>query len=544
MNICHIRLIESISISNFKAIDSLTINANGHNVLIEGQNGSGKSSIFDAYFWTLTGKLADGSTPNANDIINSSSRALPAVTVAFDKFSIARSLVKKGNGFETIIAINDAPVKPSELPFAINHFIPAQAIELLSNIFSFALLKKSDRRALLMQLISVSNEDVFKANATLTPLANLFHTQSIDDIIFNFKNNVKDCKLKLAQLAPRIDENLAALQSLDASVLPDLRQKLAALVEQKSIKDNEIINLRASLKSTPDPKRAVGIRRNIEHFQQKIARADEKLIALRQEFVAVRNQSGGECPTCKQPLPTALFQQIKNERLRDINRRGQELKSIRNDFSDSLLRLQSELESLPHGVDTSDIAEKIAAAERELAEINRNIDAVRSDINRLAQADNIKGRIDALKADEKSLAAALADYERILFLANEFQNTKIKLIEDAINRLFKFVSFKLFETCQNGNIKDVCEPTMHGVDFDNLSSGEKFKASLDILRTFSRHLGIKLPVFIDNSESYTTNSRFDIGHQTFILRAVDDKPLTVTISESSIQFDLICKRAG
>ena len=50
-----------ITIEHFKGIDKLEINAAGKDVTIRGENGTGKTTVADAYSWALMGKGFDGS---------------------------------------------------------------------------------------------------------------------------------------------------------------------------------------------------------------------------------------------------------------------------------------------------------------------------------------------------------------------------------------------------------------------------------------------------------------------------------------------------
>lgn len=93
------------------------------------------------------------------------------------------------------------------------------------------------------------------------------------------------------------------------------------------------------------------------------------------------------------------------------------------------------------------------------------------------------------------------------------------MIEDAINSKFEFVKFKMFETLINGTVKEICEPMIDGVPYDDgLNRGAKFKAALDILRTLQKFYSIELPIFIDDAESYTSNSFVELPNQIFLLK--------------------------
>ena len=61
-----------------------------------------------------------------------------------------------------------------------------------------------------------------------------------------------------------------------------------------------------------------------------------------------------------------------------------------------------------------------------------------------------------------------------------------------------------------------------GVPYNSgLNRGAKLKAALDILKTLQRFYSIELPIFIDDAESYTSNSLVKIPNQLFLLKAVE-----------------------
>ncbi len=96
----------SMKLENFKAIENLEIIADRKNVVVSGQNGTGKTSISDAYTWVLTGKFADGNIGEVNfyDAAGNLNRdrKIHAVEIELDdKTTIRRELVntfdKHGN---------------------------------------------------------------------------------------------------------------------------------------------------------------------------------------------------------------------------------------------------------------------------------------------------------------------------------------------------------------------------------------------------------------------------------------------------------------
>ena len=49
-------LVKGIALQNFKGCSGATFSLGGNNVTVSGANGSGKTTIFDAFTWLLFGK--------------------------------------------------------------------------------------------------------------------------------------------------------------------------------------------------------------------------------------------------------------------------------------------------------------------------------------------------------------------------------------------------------------------------------------------------------------------------------------------------------
>lgn len=60
--------IKTMTIENFKGVRRLTLKFNGANILVEGDNGTGKSTIFDAFTWLMFGKDHNGNDQTHFDI--------------------------------------------------------------------------------------------------------------------------------------------------------------------------------------------------------------------------------------------------------------------------------------------------------------------------------------------------------------------------------------------------------------------------------------------------------------------------------------------
>jgi len=134
-------------------------------------------------------------------------------------------------------------------------------------------------------------------------------------------------------------------------------------------------------------------------------------------------------------------------------------------------------------------------------------------------AQRTKDRITELKVKKVSLSQQIADIEKQLANIGEYTASESHLIETSVNKMFRHVTFKMFDTALNGNIEETCQSLLDGKPYPDLSYGEKIRVGIDIINTLSRHYGISIVLFIDNSESYT----FPIEAESQVIRMVADK---------------------
>ncbi len=139
------------------------------------------------------------------------------------------------------------------------------------------------------------------------------------------------------------------------------------------------------------------------------------------------------------------------------------------------------------------------------------IDTQRTDKNKslallneaLAQADQMKkskARIAELEAKEKELAQNIADCEKQLADIDDYKIAESKILEQAVNSKFHYVTFKMHGEFLNGEPKPCCEALLDGKGYIDMSGGERIFASIDIINTLSDHYGIWPVLFIDNRE--------------------------------------------
>lgn len=127
------------------------------------------------------------------------------------------------------------------------------------------------------------------------------------------------------------------------------------------------------------------------------------------------------------------------------------------------------------------------------------------------------------------MSAEKGDIEAELLLFENFFIKKVGLLEENINKHFNFITFKLFDYHDNGNLNEaICEPVLNEVKYRDMSNGEQIKAKIDICETLMRAEGIYVPLFLDNAEGLTED--FETDTQVIALNASkQDKSLRIEI---------------
>lgn len=145
-------------------------------------------------------------------------------------------------------------------------------------------------------------------------------------------------------------------------------------------------------------------------------------------------------------------------------------------------------------VDNSKLKEDKAAYQLE-------IDILKKQWNSRDLIDRINKRIEELKLEESRMSQEIADLEQTEFLIDDFDKTKMNIIESRINGKFKYVTFKMFNRQINGGEDPCCETLINGVPFSDANNAARINAGIDIINVLCEHYQVWAPIFIDNRES-------------------------------------------
>lgn len=244
--------IRSLSIKNFKGIKELEIAFDEKQTNIKGANGTGKSSVMDAFTWLLFGK--DSQDRKDFDIKNTVSTELNRqdheVTGVLDidgrhetlKHIYREKWVKKQGsktpemtGHEHLYFWNDVPLQAGEYKAKVDSILNESIFKLITNALYFNSLKWTERRSIIEGLAGhISDAEIIDRLITTqnkTEYGNLINILNSGKSIEEYQKQIaarkKIVKTSLDEIKPRIDENLKQLpEDID---LTEVEKRIAML---------------------------------------------------------------------------------------------------------------------------------------------------------------------------------------------------------------------------------------------------------------------------------------------------------------------------
>ena len=529
--------LERLTLENFKGVKQLELRLEGRNAEISGENGCGKTTVADGYTWLLTNKLTNGRGAEYTPYEVDGSLNTSVTSVVEAEFTDGLKLRRESNGASRFY-LNGEALKSREYFEAVGELTNGAA-GLLAIPQNFCKMHWSDRRTILMGLFGrIEALEVIGAEPSLEPLAGQLAQRTVEQILQTNGAKIKGLRQELSGIPARIDElsrqtetgDRGALETEIAALEKRLVEAAAAVkAEQEKSKlemapFNEANRLRKVITEAGDWVKA---------RTEELARQGGERQTLREKWASVSAAMQGTCPVCGTKVASVKADELKT-RLVEIEKRGSELGRACEALERKIAAGQARLRELTAEAEKLERQFKEVESQRtgesSLTLAIEARDAIAEKLN-LAKVELAKAeaaataavRIEELKAQEIALNAEMSGLEQEVALAQAFIATQIRLVEESVNGQFEYVKFKMFESYKTTDgVRECCEPVINGVPYGgNLSKGERLKAALDILRALQKAYGVELPVFIDDAESYTSNTAIALPNQVIRLAAAE-----------------------
>lgn len=253
----------NLKLTNFKGIKSLEVDLKGNNARIYGDNGTGKTTIFDAFVWLLFNKDSQNKsdfqikTMEKDKVIHNLNHEVEATLLVDGKELQLKKVFKEKwtkprgqidyafGGHTTDYYINEVPNKKKEYDETIAEIIDEDVFKLLTNPNEFNInMHWKDRRNLLFEIAGdVKDEDVIATDKDLSKLLDVLNGRSIDDFKKVIASKRKEINDKLKEIPTRIDEihrNKPDISELDKDGIASQVDKLSIDIEEKNNEINTI----------------------------------------------------------------------------------------------------------------------------------------------------------------------------------------------------------------------------------------------------------------------------------------------------------------
>lgn len=254
--------IKSISLSNFKGCKFGKYIFDRKNVTINGANGTGKTTIFDAFTWLLFGKDSldnakfeirpldkDGKQIDNVEICVSATLEIDGKEVELKKTQRQNWVKKRGTqnpvlqGNVNEYEIDGYPRSEKDYKEYINGIVSDDLFKMLTNPTYFPNMPWKDQRATIMKFASdVSDVELATEDSRFAELLpEIEKAPSTDDIKNKYQKSLTELKKKQIELPVRIDEQNRNKVDIDVAELELLKNSLnEQIADVKSkIADND-----------------------------------------------------------------------------------------------------------------------------------------------------------------------------------------------------------------------------------------------------------------------------------------------------------------
>ena len=252
--------LKSLHLHQFKGIKKLDVDLTSHSTNINGANGTGKTTVFDAFTWLLFGKDShDRKDFNIKSIDSTGKSAeklehtvaavmsVDAQEITFRRTFKENWVKKRGEldaelkGHETLFWINDVPKKAGEFAAEINEILNENVFKLITNPKYFTNQNWKQQREILFEIAgTVSDAEIANGNKEFTELLEKLNGKKLEDYRLQIVSQKKLLKEQLVKLPTRIDE--AEQSKPEAEDYSGLEKEISAKKAQITSIDDQLQN--------------------------------------------------------------------------------------------------------------------------------------------------------------------------------------------------------------------------------------------------------------------------------------------------------------
>ena len=251
--------LKSLELINFQGIENRKIVFNKDITKICGKNGSGKSSIVDAFYWLLFNKNAIGQTSFEIKTYDENNEIIPKIDHAVigefeidgEKITLEKNYKEewkrvRGSSEETLkghiteYTINNSPVSAKEYNEYISELFEENKINAITNPEFFGtLIHWSDARNLLLELVGDVDEKIFKDFPEFLEINNI-RSKTIPDLKSEINMAIKREQENKTSITKVIVEKRKEIEEFNSYDFEQIEKDIDALVYMKEENKKEL----------------------------------------------------------------------------------------------------------------------------------------------------------------------------------------------------------------------------------------------------------------------------------------------------------------
>lgn len=258
--------LKKLILKNFKKIQDLTVEFTDKNTFICGGNGTGKTTLQDAFLWLLFGKDSTNRADTNFNIKTLGKDGKPILHLVHSvtgvlsingrDIELQRNYVEKwGSGVNagvlqnhaTEFYLNGVKLKTKkEYDAEVAAILPEDVFRMITNPLYFPTMKAQDQKAMLLEMAgNVTNEEVANINPKFQELISLISGRSLEQLAKEIASKKSAIKDELKGIPGRIDSVRDAMpESEDWAVLEkeiaDKKEKIKDIDSQLADKSKQI----------------------------------------------------------------------------------------------------------------------------------------------------------------------------------------------------------------------------------------------------------------------------------------------------------------
>lgn len=468
--------IKQLKINNFKGIRSLDINFDS-DTIIKGDNGTGKTTVFDAFCWLLFNKDCKSKEFNIKpinsngNIIHMLDTVVEAVITADFKNIKLKKIYheiwskKRGeaeqtfSGNTTECVWNDEPISATEYKNKISKLIDENIFKLVTNpsYFSEVLTWQERRKILLNVCGSVSVADILKTKTEFKDIEKEVLERGIESYKNVLVSQKREINKEISQIPPRVDEinrQIEPLKNIDFDALEFKKTFIQGGIKKLNEELSEAENLNSSYRE----KQTI--------YFNKLNEIEEYERSFNSDYSANLSRINDELPNVKQKIDSCKSKISCHKRDVEIyTEQADRYLIIRNKQRELFDSVRAEIFAKP---DVENFACPTCKREMEKNDIDAKIAELKSSF----EADKRK-RLDEIQTYGKQAHANEEMYRRNLVQINE----KLEEYKKALN---KFIEDEISLLNELENLKSVERP--------KIEKSEKYKVLVSEAETFKSEL--------------------------------------------------------